>query len=82
MSSNSQLGHLVALFFLAIGVAGLGFPYRIQAAALRKRAKFWGFENPFLGWMETQGYIWMLRGIGVVAVGAAVFIELVILSNR
>ncbi|HXJ12651.1 MAG TPA: hypothetical protein VNH19_10290 [Candidatus Limnocylindrales bacterium] len=82
MNTNTQLGHLVALFFLAIGVAGLGFPYRIQAAALRKRANFWGFQNPFLGWMETQGYIWMLRAIGVVAFGAALFIELVILCNR
>lgn len=82
MNANTQFGHLVALFFLALGVASLGFPYRIQAAAIRKRTKFWGFENPFLGWMETQGYIWMLRSIGVVAVGAALFIELVIVSNR
>jgi len=82
MNANTQFGHLVALFFLAIGVVSLGFPYRIQASALRKQAKFWGFENPFLGWMATQSYIWMLRGIGVVAVGAAVFIELVILSNK
>jgi hypothetical protein len=74
-------GQLVALFFLALGLVALVFPYRVQAAALRKPKKFWGFPNPFLGFIETQGYIWMLRTLGVVSVAAALFIELVILSQ-
>jgi len=81
-SGNTGFGHLVALFFLAGGIAGLLFPYRVQAAALKKRAKFWRFPNPFLGWMETRGYIWMLRVTGTVAIAAALFIELVIASNK
>lgn len=69
---------LVALFFFTAGIGGLLFPYRIQAHALKRRAKFWGFPNPFLGWMETRGYIWMLRIVGAVSLVAGIFIELVI----
>jgi hypothetical protein len=76
---NTEFGHLVSLFFFVAGVSSLVFPYKIQAAALKKRAKFWGFPNPFLGWTETQGYIWMLRILGAVAIAAALFIEIVIL---
>jgi hypothetical protein len=75
---NTEFGHLVSLFFFVIGVSTLVFPYKIQAAALKKRAKFWGFPNPFHGWMETQGYIWMLRILGAVAIAAALFIEIAI----
>lgn len=81
MNENSQVGHLVALFCLAMGIAGVVFPYRIQAYALRKRPKFWGLENPFLGWMETRNYIWMLRAIGGIALAAGIFVELVILPR-
>ena len=73
---------MVAAFFLAIGIYGSVFPYRVQAAALKRRAKFWGRPNPFLGWMETQGYLWMLRTIGVIAIVAALFTELVILFGQ
>jgi hypothetical protein len=76
-----MFGELVALSFLTLGIGCLVFPYRIQAAALRRRAKFWGFPNPFLGWMETKGYIWMLRIVGGVSFIAGAFIELVILTN-
>ena len=79
---NNDFGHLVALFFLGMAIVGLVFPYKIQATALKKRPKFWGFENPFLGWMETQGYIWMLRVIGAVGLLAAIFIELVMATNK
>jgi hypothetical protein len=82
MNANTYVGHLVALLCLAMGIGGLVFPYRIQAAALKKRSKLWGFQNPLLGWMETQGYIWMLRAVGVVATCAALFVELVMFSNR
>lgn len=82
LSRNTEFGHLVAAYFLAIGIAGLGFPYRLQATVLKKRPKFWGFENPFLGWMKTKSYIWMLRVIGTVSIIAALFIEFVILSSN
>jgi hypothetical protein len=79
---NPEFGHLVALFFFGVGVGALVFPYKIRATALKRRAKFWGFENPFLGFMETQAYIWMLRVVGIFAVLAALFIELVIATNK
>jgi hypothetical protein len=79
---NTDFGHVVSLFFLAIGVSALVFPYRVQAAALRKCKKFWGFPNPFLGWMGTRAYIWMLRICGAVFIAAALFIEVVLLFGR
>lgn len=79
---NSDFGHLVALFFLAVGVCTLVFPYRVQAAALRKCKTVWGFPNPFLGWMETKAYIWMLRALGAVSSAAALLVEIVILVGR
>ena len=78
---NIVYGQLVALFFLALGLVALVFPYQVQAAALRKPKKFWGFPNPFLGFIETQGYIWMLRISGIVFTAAGMFIELVILGS-
>jgi hypothetical protein len=79
LSVDTEFGHLVAFFFMVVGIATLVFPYRVQRAAVRKCTKFWGFPNPFLGWMETRGYIWMLRVLGSVSIAAAVFIELVFL---
>ena len=79
---NNEFGHLVAAFFLAVGVSTLGFPHKVQAAALRKCKMFWGFPNPFLAWMQTRGYIWMLRTLGAFSTAAALFIELVIAFGK
>lgn len=79
---GSGFGHLAAFFFLAVGVGAFAFPHRVQAVALRKCKTFWGFPNPFLGWMETRGYIWMIRILGAVSAAAALFIELVISFGR
>ena len=37
---NIVYGQLVALFFLVLGFVALVFPYRVQAAALKKPKKF------------------------------------------
>jgi hypothetical protein len=59
-SGNTGFGHLVALFFLAGGIAGLLFPYRVQApVALKKRAKFWGISKP-ISWLDGDAGIHML----------------------
>jgi hypothetical protein len=79
---NDDFGHVVSLFFLAASIGGLVFPYRIQTFALKQRASFWGFSTPFLGWMGTRGYIWMLRVLGTLALIGAIFIEIVILLGR
>jgi hypothetical protein len=76
---NTEFSQLVTLFFFVTGIICLVFPYKIQAAALKKPAKFWGFPNPFLGFTETQGYIWMLRILRAVSIAGALFIEVLVL---
>jgi hypothetical protein len=78
--ANIEFAHVVAAFFFCTGIATLAFPYRFQAAALQKCQKFWGFPNPFLPFIGTQAYIWMIRVIGVVSIAAAALIEAIIFS--
>lgn len=77
-----EVGNLAFLFFLLVGLACLVFPEKVQAFGLKRNTKFWGFPNPFLGWMKTQEYLWMLRILGFVSTLAALFVEYVTLFGK
>ena len=69
-------------FFLLVGLSGLFWPEKIQAYALEHSAgPLHQKLNPFLAWMRTRQYIWSLRVIGIVSLGAAGLL-LVILIRR
>lgn len=61
---------LLCLFFLAVGIAALWWPEKIQEYALSfyTNAKGLAKWNPFLKWMQTSSYIVSLRIIGVLAI--------------
>jgi hypothetical protein len=69
-------------FFLFVGVSSLFWPERIQSYALeRSTSRLHQRVNPFIGWMKTRQYVWSLRVIGGMSVGAALLL-LVILVRR
>jgi hypothetical protein len=69
------------VFFLVIGSFGLFWPENVRAYALRTSANRLAKFNPFLSWMKTPQYIWSLRIIGALALGAFILIMIVWLRN-
>lgn len=70
------------LFFLFIGLSGLFWPERIQTYALKHSTSHLHQKvNPFLGWMKTRQYIWSLRVIGMISMGAAVLLLLILIRH-
>ena len=73
---------ICVVFFLILGLSGLFWPEKIQTYALEhSTSRLHQKVNPFLAWMKTRQYIWALRVIGVVSLGAAVLL-LVILARH
>lgn len=74
---------LTCCFMLTAGLTALLWPQKIQRYALKRCTKFYFWQNPFLGWMSTSGYIVYLRVMGVVFLCAGLFVLLaVFMSNR
>jgi hypothetical protein len=70
------------LFFFVVGFSGLFWPDRIQTYALEHSTnRLHQKVNPFLDWMKTRQYIWSLRVVGAISMGAGVLL-LVILIRR
>ena len=81
LKTNAEFAQLAVVLLFAFGISTLIFPYKIQAVALRKCQKFWGLPNPFLSFVETTSYIWMLRIMGVTAIAVGVFVQILILRR-
>lgn len=74
---HKVIGHFGFVFFLALGLWSAVSPRNIQTIALKTCIRFYGFENPLIGWMKTEQYLLMLRILGVTFIFAAILIELV-----
>jgi hypothetical protein len=74
---------VVACFFtLAVGLVALVWPEKMQRYAVKHCTRFYFWQNPFLGWMKTSGYIAYLRFVGVVFLGFGLFALLVAITGR
>lgn len=75
---------LLCLFFLAVGIATLWWPEKIQEYTLSFYANAKGLAkwNPFLKWMQTSGYIVSLRIIGVLAILVALLALYVLIKKN
>jgi len=59
---------------LIIGVVCLFWPHSIQRYALRTSVKRPGIFWPYEEWMKTRQYLWSLRFIGALAIGAFILV--------
>jgi len=69
------------LFAFGLGLILLLWPKKMQEYALKHCTKFYFWQNPFLGWMKTRGYLVYLRVMGVVFLAAGLFVSLVSLTS-
>jgi hypothetical protein len=68
--------------FLFVGFSALFWPERIQAYALKhSNSRLHQKVNPFLTWMKTRQYVWSLRIIGVMSIGAGVLLLVILIRN-
>ena len=73
---------LSLLFLLFVGFSALFWPERIQSYALEHSTSTLHQKvNPFLTWMRTRQYIWSLRLVGAMSVGAAVLLLLILIRH-
>jgi hypothetical protein len=73
---------LCVLFLLLLGLGGVFWPKRIQTYALKhSTGPLHQKVNPFLGWMKTRQYIWSLRVIGVISLGTAVLLLVILVRH-
>ena len=69
MSMRVLAGAIAVIMFACIGAVGLFWPRQVQRSVLRYQDRTsW---NPFLPFMRTEGYLAMLRIIGLMSAGAA-----------
>ena len=73
---------VMGLIFLIVGVVCLVWPEKVQEFAIRWSGQGLGKYNPFLGWMKTRGYIWMLRIIGIIAIGVFILALFVVVKAQ
>lgn len=59
----------LALVFFIVAIMCILFPYRIQSFVIDLYSKHPTLAklNPFIDWMKSDGYIWSLRVVGVIA---------------
>ena len=69
------------VFSVCVGLVALVWPEKMQRYALKRCTRFYFWPNPFLGWMNTSGYIIYLRVMGVVFVCFGLFVLLAALTN-
>jgi hypothetical protein len=62
------------LALLIFAVLFLRWPEAVQQYALRTSDNRFSKFNPFLNWMKTRQYVWMLRTLGTLALSAVVVI--------
>ena len=73
---------LSVVFLLIVGFSGLFWPERIQTYALEhSTSRLHQKVNPFLGWMKTRQYIWSLRIIGVISIGTAILLLVILVRD-
>jgi len=71
------------VFFATIGVLCLFRTAAVRDFALRNAAKKIGsMSNPASSWMQTSQYVWSLRLIGVLSIGAVVLLLLTAIRSR
>ncbi len=68
---------VTSAFLLVIAVLCFFFPRAVQSYAMRTSGRF----NPFVSWMRTSQYIWMLRMVGAMSL-LAVLLILTAMLNR
>jgi hypothetical protein len=73
---------IMVIIFLIIGTMCLFWPEKIQDYALKWAGQGLGKFNPFLDWMKTRSYIWALRIIGVLAIGASLIALFVVIKTQ
>jgi hypothetical protein len=79
---NRAAGYFGLAFFLLLGLGSLVLPKTIQVIALKTCVRFYGFENPLVGWMKTEQYVWTLRALGVLFVVGVIFVGIVSLAQK
>jgi len=73
---------LGVVFLLFVGFSGLFWPERIQTYALEhSTSRLHQKVNPFLTWMKTRQYIWSLRVIGLMSIGAAALLLVILIRH-
>jgi hypothetical protein len=65
-----------------VGISCVLFSKQIQLFGVTQYKTWFGVPNPFLDWMKTSGYIFVLRVIGCVLVFMSVISEIVILGSK
>ena len=61
---------------IAIGMIGVFFPERIQSIELKlSEALTFGIPNPFVRFLETEEYLWLVRGFGALSVLSVIAAE-------
>jgi hypothetical protein len=78
----SILIHCVLSVAFLVGISCVLFPERIQLFGVTVCKTWFGIPNPFLEWMKTSGYIFMVRVIGCVLALMSVISEIVILGSK
>jgi hypothetical protein len=80
---ENLMAMVTGIIFLIIGIICLLWPDRIQQYSLDYYINHKTAEklNPFLNWMKTQSYIWALRIIGVIGIGAFILILFVFIKD-
>jgi hypothetical protein len=83
MSKQAFMVGLLGFVFLPlVGVSGLFFPEKIQTYAMQHSSGILHQKiNPFLAWMRTRQYIWSLRVIGIVSLGAAGLLLVILIQT-
>ena len=83
MSRQAFVVSVICLaFLLVVGVSCLFWPERIQTYALEHLASpLHQKVNPFLTWMKTRQYIWSLRVIGTLSLGAALLLLMILVKH-
>jgi hypothetical protein len=83
MSRQAFIVSVICLvFLLVLGLPGLFWPERIQTYALEHlTGPLHQKVNPFLTWMKTRQYIWSLRVIGTISLGAALLLLVILIKH-
>jgi len=68
---------------IAIGMIGVFFPEKIRSIELKvSEVLTFGIPNPFVRFLETEEYLWMIRLFGGAALLMAVVTEYVLFLRK
>jgi len=72
----------IVVLLLGLGLSFIVIPKKIQLLALKYcRNVLPGVPNPFLEWMRTPEYLWMVRVIGGIAILMDAIVEYALMIN-